>query len=96
MKDIFIGLLAIIGVVFGVVLIIGLLLWAVYGFGWLVGWVLHLMVGPNIVFGMTFEQFVGLLFIAGTIVGGSRSAIDKETKKNIETLTNKIKSYRGY
>ena len=96
MKDIVTGLFAVIGVIIGIVLVVGLFLLAVYGFGWSVGWILHLMVGPNIVFGITFEQFVGLLFVIGTIVGGSRGAGDKENKKKIEDPANKLKSYRGY
>ncbi len=97
MKDIIVGLFAVIGVILGIAVIVSLILALAYGLGWLVGWFLHLMVGPDIIFGITFEQFIGVLFVAGSIVGGSKTTIEKSKEnEKIKELGDQLKNYRGY
>jgi len=47
----------------------------VYGFGWLMGWLLNFVVGPSMLFGITFPQFFGLMSVFATMVGGSITPI---------------------
>jgi hypothetical protein len=69
-----------------------------YGFGWCVGWFLHLMVGPDLVFGMAFEQFMGILFLIVGLVGTGKGAANQEDvkKKVDEGIKKGLKEYRGY
>ena len=97
MKDIIVGLFAIVGVVLGVIVIVAILMLMFYAFGYMTGWVLHLMVGPDIVLGMSFEQFIGLMFVVGGILGGGKSTIEKtQQNEQVKKMTDQIKSYRGY
>lgn len=47
----------------------------VYGFGWLMGWLLNFVVGPSMLFGITFPQFFGLMSVFASMVGGSITPI---------------------
>ena len=97
MKDIIVGLFAIVGVVLGVIVIVAILMLMFYAFGYMTGWVLHLMVGPDIVLGMSFEQFIGLMFVVCGILGCGKSTIEKtQQNEQVKKMTDQIKSYRGY
>lgn len=99
MKNLILGMAAIVGVVAVVLLIITLVITAVYGIGWSFGWLAHLIIGPDIVFGITFEQLFGLMSVFSTMIGSMVSAMndDNDVVKKIESVvTEKLKEYRGY
>lgn len=92
------GLFALIVIVAIIGVFIALVGALFYGFGWGVGWFIHLMVGPDIVFGMSFEQFMGVLFLIVGLVGTGKSAVNQEEvkKKVDEGIKKGLKEYRGY
>jgi len=97
MKDIIIGFGAIILLITGFVLLFALIGALVYGFGYILGWSINLIVGPKILFGITFPQFFGVVFLTGgTIAGIISSNIQEKNNKAIVEITNKLKAYRGY
>ena len=93
MKDIIVGMFALLGIMVGVVIASSLLLSVIYMFGYSVGWFLHLMIGPDLILGIEFTQLVGLLFVSGAILGSPRVIKNTKAEKQIENTT---KLYRGY
>lgn len=76
-------------------------LWIFYGLGWGTGWFLNLVVGPEMVFGMTFEQFIGLVYVVVGIAVSGKTVMNKNVEKKIEDRIDKVvndvkKQYRGY
>lgn len=80
MKDLIMGILTVTGVVIGIVCLISSVMLIIYGFGWSIGWVLHLFIGPDLIFGLQFEQFIGLVFLVSGIMVATI-----QNKKSIKT-----------
>ena len=96
--EIILGLLAIVLMIGFIVLIVGVIGALFYGAGWIVGWIIHLMVGPDYLFGLEFKQFVGIIFLLVGFIGVGRPSIDQnELKMKIdEGIQKSLKKYRGY
>lgn len=96
--EIILGIIALIIVLCLIGTFIGLAMTLFYGMGWSVGWFIHLMVGPDMIFGMTFEQFIGVVFMVVGLVGVGKSAVNQEElkKKVDEGVKTGLKEYRGY
>jgi len=90
------GIFAGIGVILLFIVLVAIFLVVIYGLGYSVGWVLHLMVGPEIVMGMAFEQFIGIIFVSGTIIASGISSASSKEKDQLKKLVEQVKSYRGY
>ena len=92
------GFGALVGVFLLIVVLVAVVGLLFYGFGWAVGWCIHIVVGPDIIFGITFEQFIGVAFLVAGIIGTGRSAGNqKDIKKKIdEGIQAGLKEYRGY
>ena len=95
------GLLAIIVVLALIGVFIALGMAVFYGMGWSTGWLLHLVVGPDIVFGMQFEQFIGMVYVVVGIFVSGKAAVSANVDKKIEKRIDKVvtdvkKEYRGY
>ena len=100
-KDIVLGMLAIIALVFLVLAFAAFILLIVYLGGWATGWLLHLVVGPDIILGMTFEQFIGMVYVIAGILASGKAAVSANVDKKIEQRIDKVvadvkKEYRGY
>jgi len=67
-KELLIILIVVLGISFFIISIFGILLLMIYVFGYSVGWFIHLFVGPNLIYGFEFEQFVGLTFMLVSIL----------------------------
>lgn len=95
MKDILLGIVSIV-LVMGIIILFSALVFALlYAFGYTTGWVLHLMVGPDILFGMTFEQFIGVVFVIAGVIGATIAGVIKPDE-NKKSLKDALKDYRGY
>jgi len=96
--DVLIGLLVLIFVLILIGFFIALIGSLIYWFGWCVGWITHLMVGPDIIFGMAFEDFFGIFFLIVGLIGVGRTAVNQEEvkKKVDEGIKKGLKEYRGY
>lgn len=88
----FISLILIISIIISVIIMIvcffGLIF---YSFGWISGYILHMFIGPDIIFGMTFEQFFGILtLVMGSIGTGrtiyTKSYIDNKIAEGIKKI----------
>lgn len=87
MKDVMIAVIAALIIIGIVVSLVAFILLITYGFGWIVGWTLHLFIGPDMIFGVTFEQFVGLVFVCGGILTGSTNTeAATKTKEAFNTV----------
>ncbi len=88
------GILAFIAIF---IICFGLLGIVVYGFGWSVGWIIHLFVGPDALYGIFFEQLIGLIWILGAVIYISVTNATRNTNnKLVEQFKNITKKYRGY
>lgn len=97
MQNFFIGLLTIVGIIMLLIIIVSIIGLISYGFGWSVGWFMHLFIGPDIIFGIQFEQAVGLLTMVLYVLGVSFWSIQNQNNKKIDkTIKTKMKEYRGY
>lgn len=100
MKEFTLGIFAIVGVVLGILILGVLVLLAVYGFGWSLGWAMNYVVGPQLIFGIDFPQLIALMSVFAGLVAGSIAPFINNTK-NIEkvistAVADKFKEYRGY
>ena len=100
MKEFTLGILAIAGVIVGLVLLGVLVLLGIYGFGWSLGWAMNYAVGPQMIFGITFPQLIALMSVFAGLIAGSIAPFMQNTKK-IESaistaIAEKFKEYRGY
>lgn len=94
----------IIGTVMGVVVFVvviimlfGLIGMLVYGFGWSIGYIIHLVVGPDIIFGISFEQLIGTCWVLiALIYMAIRNASKTNNTLMLEQFKNITKKYRGY
>lgn len=97
MQNFFIGLLAIAGIIILLIIIVSMIGLISYGFGWSVGWFMHLFIGPDIIFGIQFEQVVSLLTMVLYVLGVSFWSIQQQNNKKIDKIIKtKLKEYRGY
>lgn len=93
----FIGaLLGILVIATLIIMMFGLIGTIVYGFGWSVGWIIHIFVGPDMIFGVGFEQLIGICWVVSSIMFFSISnALKSNTAQLVEQFKNIAKKYRG-
>jgi len=98
MKEIFAGMFAIAGIVVGLFVLVAGFLLVSYGSGWTIGWFMHLLVGPDIVFGIQFEQLIALMSVFAGIIASliSQAVSGTLTDKVGDVMSQKFKEYRGY
>jgi len=97
MKEIIGGLLALCFIVLLGVTILAALFLLSYATGWTIGWIMQLVLGFDMIFGVTFPQFIGLSSVFSTLLTVSLSTLTGTlTDKVGETMTKKFKEYRGY
>ncbi len=97
-KEFFAGVFAIGGIAVGVIVLAAIVLLSSYGLGWSVGWFMHLVVGPDMVFGIQFEQLIALMSVfAGITASLISQAISGTLTKGVgDVMKDKFKEYRGY
>ena len=97
-KEAILGIFAVIGVITGIFMLGALVIALIYGVGYGVGWFAHLMIGPDVVFGLPFEQFIAILSVIGSIIAGGKFTDGniKEKDTIIKQLKDELKTIRGY
>ncbi len=103
--NVFIGLIGLMMILFTFGVTVVLIGSIMYFSGWVCGFLLNFVIGPEMLFGLTFEQFFGIVFLVSGIFGLIKLSTEKQLEKNIEDkLTKRIeaavidskKEYRGY
>lgn len=100
MKEFTLGIIALCGIILGI-LVVGLMtILLLYGFGWTLGWAMNYFVGPTILGGIAFPQIMALMMVFSGLIAGAIAPVAINVKlvesTIAATITEKFKEYRGY
>jgi len=104
-RDFIVGLSALLGVFALIMLLIVIIMLFSYGSGWLIGWLMNCVLNIDTVFGLYFEQLIGLMTLFSSMLVSSvvttqnilkKKDLQKTNNYVEKAIVNALKKYRGY